>query len=217
MRITETQIRRIIREELESVMGDKMSILPPDVSPELFVKAYKITAGTIQGIYKSVYDKNFDKSRYLDSLTIKSPYTNQQDLSQQEAEEAIKLLQMCVESEEYENSYTKIIEATRKVLTKNINPLLEQISRTYFLNKGTPNKFVNMTLYAPYSRMTQIFIKEMKNDINAEILENQINLLTSLQNFIEPKQLSRSTLTKLKRMAIDPEGLIQAAELYFML
>jgi hypothetical protein len=161
MRITEAQIRRIVREELESVMGDKMSILPPDVSPELFVKAYRITAGTFHGIYKSVYDKNFDKSRYLDSLTIKSPYTNQQELSQQEAEEAIKLLQMCVESEEYENSYIKIIEATRKVLTKNINPLLEQIFSTYY-TKGTPNKFVSMTLYAPYSKMTQIFIKEMK-------------------------------------------------------
>jgi len=216
MRITEAQIRRIVREELENVMGDKMSILPPDVSPELFVKAYKITA-IDQGIFKSLYDKNFDKSRYLNSLTIKSAYTNQQELSQQEAEEAIKLLQMCVESEEYENSYRNIIEATRKVLTKNINPLLEQITRTYFLNKGTPNKFVNATLYAPYSKMTQILIKEMKNDINAEILENQINLLTSLQNFIKPKQLSRSTLTKLKNLAIDLEGLIQAAELYSML
>jgi hypothetical protein len=215
MRITEAQIRRIVREELESVMGDKMSILPPDVSPELFVKAYKITA-IDQGIFKSLYDKNFDKSRYLNSLTIKSAYTNQQELSEQEAEEAIKLLQMCVDSEEYENSYRNIIEATRKVLTKNINPLLEQIFSTYY-TKGTPNKFVSMTLYAPYSKMTQIFIKEMKNDINAEDLENQINLLTSLQNFIEPKQLSRSTLTKLKRMAIDLEGLIQAAELYSML
>jgi len=216
MRITEAQIRRIVREELENVMGDKMSILPPDVSPELFVKAYKITA-IDQGIFKSLYDKNFDKSRYLNSLTIKSAYTNQQELSQQEAEEAIKLLQMCVDSEEYENSYRNIIEATRKVLTKNINPLLEQITRTYFLNKGTPNKFVSATLYAPYSKITQIFIKEMKNDINAEDLENQINLLTSLQNFIKPKQLSRSTLTKLKNLAIDLEGLIQAAELYSML
>jgi len=215
MRITEAQIRRIVREELENVMGDKMSILPPDVSPELFVKAYKITA-IDQGIFKSLYDKNFDKSRYLNSLTIKSAYTNQQELSQQEAEEAIKLLQMCVDSEEYENSYRNIIEATRKVLTKNINPLLEQIFSTYY-TKGTPNKFVSMTLYAPYSKITQIFIKEMKNDINAEILENLINLLTSLQNFMEPKQLSRSTLTKLKRMAIDPVGLIQAAELYSML
>jgi len=215
MRITEAQIRRIVREELENVMGDKMSILPPDVSPELFVKAYKITA-IDQGIFKSLYDKNFDKSRYLNSLTIKSAYTNQQELSQQEAEEAIKLLQMCVDSEEYENSYRNIIEATRKVLTKNINPLLEQIFSTYY-TKGTPNKFVSMTLYAPYSKITQIFIKEMKNDINAEDLENQINLLTSLQNFIKPKQLSRSTLTKLKNLAIDLEGLIQAAELYSML
>jgi hypothetical protein len=87
---------------------------------------------------------------------------------------------------------------------------------TYFdaiINLG----IITHILYSPASIMTHTKISEMKNSVNAEDLQKQIDVLESLKPFTEPKQLNRSTLLKLKRIAIDPEGLFQAAQLYEML
>ena len=65
--------------------------------------------------------------------------------------------------------------------------------------------------------MTHDKISDLKNKITSEELQTQIDILNSLKAFTEPKQLSRSTILKLKKMATDPAGLLQAAELYSML
>lgn len=217
MRITEAQIRRIVREELESVMGDKMSILPPDVSPELFAKVFKIYYGKeIKQKYVDRYDARFDTGQWLRSLTRLDDYTGKSNLTQQEAEEALKLLEMCIKGEQYEFGYWEILSFVRNLFKKTADNAMRDIHDIYFstsINMG----IITPILYAPYSKMTHTKISEMKNNFNAEDLEKQIDILTSLKAFTEPKQLSRTNLLKLKRMAIDPEGLIQAAELYSML
>ena len=123
MRITEAQIRRIVREELESVMGDKMSILPPDVSPELFAKAFKMYYGSkeIQKIFVNYYDAKFDTGEYLRSLTRVDDYTGKSHLTQQEAEEALKLLEMCIKGEQYEFGYLEIVYSIRKLFNKTVD------------------------------------------------------------------------------------------------
>jgi hypothetical protein len=218
MRITEAQLRRIIREELESVTGDKMSILPPDVSPELFAKAFKMYYGSkqIQETYGNRYDDRYDTGRWLSFLTRTDNYTGKSHLTQQEAEEALKLLEMCIKGEQYEFGYLEIVYSIRKLFKKTVDNALKDIYYTYF----SPNITIGIIthiLYAPLSNMTHTKISEMKNSVNAEDLQKQIDALELLKAFTEPKQLNRSTLLKLKRIAIDPEGLLQAAQLYEML
>jgi hypothetical protein len=218
MRITEAQLRRIIREELESVTGDKMSILPPDVSPELFAKAFKIYYGSkeIQKIFVDRYDTKFDTGEYLRSLTRVDDYTGKSHLTQQEAEEALKLVEMCIKGEQYEFGYLEIVYSIRKLFNKTVDNALKDIYYTYFspnINIG----IITHILYSPASIMTHTKISEIKNVFNAEDLQKQIDALESLKAFTEPKQLNRSTLLKLKRLAIDPQGVFQAAQLYEML
>ena len=217
MRITEAQLRRIIREELESVTGDKMSILPPDVSPELFAKAFKMYYGKgINQKYGNRYDTKFDTGEYLRSLTRVDDYTGKSHLTQQEAEEALKLLEMCIKGEQYEFGYWETLHAIRNLFKKTAENAMRDIHYTYF-DAIINLEIITYILYAPLSSMTHNKISEMKNSVNAEDLQKQIDVLESLKAFTEPKQLSRSTLLKLKRIAIDPEGLFQAAELYRML
>jgi hypothetical protein len=218
MRITEAQLRRIVREELESVTGDRMSILPPDVSPELFTKAFKMYYGSkeIQKIFVNHYDTKFDTGEYLRSLTRVDDYTGKNHLTQQEAEEALKLLEMCIKGEQYEFGYLEIVYSIRKLFNKTVDNALKDIYYTYFspnINIG----IITHILYSPASITTHTKISEIKNVFNAEDLQKQIDALESLKAFTEPKQLSRSTLLKLKRLAVDPQGVFQAAQLYEML
>ena len=217
MRITEAQLRRIIREELESVTGDKMSILPPDVSPELFVKAFKMYYGKgIKEKYVNRYDARFDTGQWLRSLTRVDDYTGKSHLTQQEAEEALKLLEMCIKGEQYEFGYWEILHAIRNLFKKTADNAMRDINDTYF-STSKNLLVISHILYGPHSNMTHNKIIEMKNDFNAEDLQNQIDILNSLKVFTEPKQLSRSNLLKLKRLAVDPQGVFQAAQLYEML
>jgi hypothetical protein len=218
MKITEAQLRRIIREELESVTGDRMSILPPDVSPELFAKAFKMYYGNkeIQETYGNRYDDRYDTGRWLSFLTRVDDYTGKSHLTQQEAEEALKLLEMCIKGEQYEFGYFEIVYSIRKLFNKTVDNALKDIYYTYFSPNITIG-IITRILYAPLSSMTHNKISEMKNSVNAEDLQKQIDALELLKAFTEPKQLSRSTLLKLKRLAIDPEGVFQAAQLYEML
>jgi len=217
MRITEAQLRRIIREELESVTGDKMSILPPDVSPELFAKVFKMYYGKdIKQKYGDRYDARFDTGQWLRSLTRIDDYTGKSHLTQQEAEETLKLLEMCIKGEQYEFGYWETLHAIRNLFKKTADNAMRDIHDTYFMTSINLG-IITSILYAPYSNMTHNKILEMKNGFNAEELQNQIDILNSLKVFTEPKQLSRSTLLKLKRLAVDPQGVFQAAQLYEML
>jgi len=217
MRITEAQLRRIIREELESVTGDKMSILPPDVSPELFAKAFKMYYGKgINQKYGNRYDTKFDTGEYLRSLTRVDDYTGKSHLTQQEAQEALKLLEMCIKGEQYEFGYWETLHAIRNLFKKTAENAMRDIYYTYF-DAIINLEIITSILYSPSSKITHDKISEMKNSFNAEDLQKQIDVLESLKPFTEPKQLSRSTLLKLKRVAVDPEGLFQAAQLYEML
>jgi hypothetical protein len=217
MRITEAQIRRIVREELENVMGDKMSILPPDVSPELFAKAFKMYHGAnLQHTYVDRYNARFDTGQYFRSLTRPDPYTGKSNLTEQEAEEALKLLEMCMEGEQYEHGYWKIIVAIRKLFKKTSDNAIRDVGDTYFMTSSNLGVITHL-LYAPWSNMTHDKISNLKNKITSEEIQTQIDILNSLKAFTEPKQLSRSTILKLKKTATDPAGLLQAAELYSML
>ena len=217
MKITEKQLRKIIREELQDVTSDKMSILPPDVSPELFVKAYKMYYGSEQ-IKRLVdlYHARFDTGQYLRSLTTPDSYTGKSNLTQQEAEEALKLLEMCMEGEQYEYGYWKIVQAIRNLFKKTSDNAIRDVGDTYFMTSSNLGVITHL-LYAPWSNMTHDKISNLKNKITSDELQTQIDILNSLKAFTEPKQLSRSTILKLKKMATDPAGLLQAAELYSML
>lgn len=217
MRITEAQIRRIVREELESVMGDKMSILPPDVSQELFVKAFKMYyGGELQHKYVDRYNARFDTGHWLRSLTRPDPYTGKSNLTEQEAEEALKLLQMCMEGEQYDYGYWQIVQAIKNLFKKTCEDAIREIGDTYFMTSSNLGVITHL-LYAPWSNMTHDKISDLKNKITSEEIQTQIDILNSLKAFTEPKQLSRSTILKLKKMATDRVGLLQAAELYSML
>jgi hypothetical protein len=217
MKITEKQLRKIIREELQDVTSDKMSILPPDVSPELFVKAFKMFhGGELQDKYVNRYNGRFDTGHWLRSLTAPDSYTGKSNLTQQETEEALKLLEMCIEGEQYDYGYWQIVQAIRNLFKKTSDNAIRDVGDTYFMT-GSNLGVITHLLYAPWSTMTHDKISNLKNKITSDELQTQIDILNSLKAFTEPKQLSRSTILKLKKMATDPAGLLQAAQLYEML
>jgi GH18 family chitinase len=123
---------------------------------------------------------------------------------------------MCIKGEQYEFGYLEIVYFIRKLFNKTVDNALKDIYYTYF----SPNVNIGIIthiLYSPASITTHTKISEIKNDFNAEDLQKQIDALESLKVFTEPKQLSRSNLLKLKRLAVDPQGVFQAAQLYEML
>ena len=218
-RINEAQLRLIVKEELTKLLKENqsMSILPSDVSPELFAKAFKMYyAQDVKEKYTYRYDARIDRTEWLNRLTRANDYTGKSVLTQEEAEEALNLTEMCIKGETYDFGYHEIMNAIRNLFKRSADDAIRKLHDTYF-NRNMNLGVITHIIYSPSSYMTQLNIKELKDSFTAEDLEKQINVLTSLKSFTEPKKLSRSTLNQLKSMINDPIGLVQAAELYGML
>jgi hypothetical protein len=217
MRITEVQLRHIIRDEIKNVIDDKLSILPSNVSTDLFVKHYNACWGGKK-------ENDVTKKRMNITLITKglkdSSYNNR-TLTDNEVQEAFILLNACLDGGEY-NKYNihEVLELISKIIKVSYYDLkLRHIKELVGLMDAT-RRFVDGLTWNPTLNALGRVVELNKNKTNVDPdnLEKGIEFMNSLQNFAEQKELDEEIVEKLKELILsDIGGMQQAAELYSML
>lgn len=217
MRITEAQLRRIIREELENITGG-MSILPQGVTPELYAE-YITKFWGIDRLQKRALSDDVDDFIIADHDKIISTLTANGKISEQEAKQYIKLAEICLDAEKFPYNQDSIMLFISEKFKIPISKLDRYIDTASF-GQDNPKLFF-MAMVNPYKTSDQnliFYFKTQGNKISKQNLDKAIDFMNSMMYFTEEKQLSKAELMNLKRlMRSDLSGLMQAAELYSML
>ena len=217
MRITEVELRHIIRDEIKNVIDDKLSILPSNVSTDLFVKHYNACWGGKK-------ENDITKKRMnIRSITkgLKDYSTNNRTLTDNEVQEAFILLNACLDGGEY-NKYNiyEVLELISKIINVSSYDLkLRHIKELVGL-MGTTRRFVDGLTWDPITNglIRVVELNKSKTNVDPDNLEKGIEFMNSLQNFAEQKELDEEIVEKLKELILsDIGGMQQAAELYSML
>jgi hypothetical protein len=217
MRITEVELRHIIRDEIKNVIDDKLSILPSNVSTDLFVKHYNACWGGKK-------ENDVTKKRMnIRSITkgLKDYSTNNRTLTDNEVQEAFILLNACLDGGEY-NKYNiyEVLELISKIINVSSYDLkLRHIKELVGL-MGTTRRFVDGLTWDPITNglIRVVELNKSKTNVDPDNLEKGIEFMNSLQNFAEQKELDEEIVEKLKELILsDIGGMQQAAELYSML
>jgi hypothetical protein len=214
MKITEVQLRHIIRDEIKNVIDDKLSILPSNVSTDLFVKHYNACWGG---------KKENDVTKKRMNITfitkgLKDYSFNNTTLTDNEVQEAFILLNACLDGGEY-NKYNiyEVLELISKIIKVSSYDLkLRHIKELVGL-MGATRRFVDGLTWNPTLNALSRVV-ELKTNVDPDNLEKGIEFMNSLQNFAEQKELDEEIVEKLKELILsDIGGIQQAAELYGML
>lgn len=223
MRISESRIRRIIREEARRALHESagsMSILPPDVPVDLFVG----------------YFRRVDHESYMLGTRAYTPDNRERlikngidsGLSQQEAEEAADLGIMCMGPGEGfpfgEKGAPRAVVESLGYDPRRARGLIESIRKDLRERVGaTAGLSIFFDLHYRHSTGEITYLP--RGGVRAEIealqavdrtdLENVIELMDSLYDFTERvRSAPKSTRQKLMRMIRpDGSGLMQAVEI----
>jgi hypothetical protein len=213
MRITEAQLRQIIREELGYVTGNN-SVLPDGITPELFVD-YVTISGTRFYDYDGRPFHEVDPQKYIEALTWNG------EITQEEAEQYVKLAQMCSENQGQKYDNRRIV----RFISKKFN-IPEDKLHTEETNamEYSPSVFsfslVNYALRDSRIKDASSIsnIKRYFKSLSKETLEKRVDFMNSMIYFTEEKELPKNVIAKLKKLiSQDYNGLLQAAELYSLL
>jgi hypothetical protein len=214
MRITEVQLRHIIRDEIKNVIDDKLSILPSNVSTDLFVKHYNACWGG---------KKENDVTKKRMNITfitkgLKDYSTNNTKLTDNEVQEAFTLLYACLDGGEY-NKYNiyEVLELISKIIKVSSYDLKVRHIKELVGLMGATRDFVDGLTWNPTLKAIHAVTK-LDTNVDPDNLEKGIEFMNSLQNFAEQKELDEEIVEKLKELILsDIGGMQQAAELYSML
>lgn len=217
MRITEAQLRRIIREELENLTTGGMSILPQGVTPELYAE-YIAKFWGIERLQKNALSDDVTPFIIADHDKIISTITANGKISEEEARQYIKLAEICINAEEFPYNQDSIMLFISNKFKIPISKLDRYIDTASF-GQDNPKLFF-MAMVEPYKTSDQnliFYFKTKGNKISKENLDKAIDFMNSMMAFTEEKQLSKAELANIKRlMRSDLSGLMQAAFLYSM-
>jgi hypothetical protein len=217
MKITEVQLRDIIRDEIKNVIDDKLSILPSNVSTDLFVKHYNACWGGKK-------ENDVTKKRMNITLItkgLKDYSNNNRTLTDNEVKEAFILLNACLDGGEY-NKYNihEVLELISKIIKVSSYDLKDRHIKELVGLMGTTRRFVDGLTWNPTLNALGRVVELNKNKTNVDPdnLEKGIEFMNSLQNFAEQKELDEEIVEKLKELILsDIGGMQQAAQLYSML
>jgi hypothetical protein len=214
MRITEAQLRQIIREELGYVTGNN-SVLPDGITPELFVDYVTKFWGTRFYDYDGRPFHEVDPQKYIEALTWNG------EITQEEAEQYVKLAQMCSENQGQKYDNRRIV----RFISKKFN-IPEDKLHTEETNamEYSPSVFsfslINYALNDSRIKDERSIsnIKRYFKSLSKETLEKRVDFMNSMIYFTEEKELPKNVIAKLKKLiSQDYNGLLQAAELYSLL
>lgn len=225
MRITESRMRRIIREEAQRALQegvDRLSILPADVPPELFI-------GWMRRVHRKLPEPSGDLRRRFMSVCARA------GLEPRVAEELTELAIACLEPGEsfpfnVETAADRIVEALgydRRRAGRVIMRLREGLAERVLGSQRTPGSH-NVYEIAHGVRfiyaLSYDVIGALPRDVAAlgklerDELERGIDTMDALYAFAQPKDLPATTRRKLMGMVgMGVEGALQAAEIYAML
>jgi len=225
MRISESRIRRIIREEARRALHESaggMSILPPDVPVDLYVGFFRRRAGAQHPSWVSAFTPA-NRERLV-GLGIASA------LEQEEAEELADLGIMCIGPGEdfpfgIERAGVAVVESlgydprrARNLIDSMRRDLYERMGKSvsslifYYLHHGHAAGEFNRQYNRPRGLRPEI---EALQAIDRTELERVIDTMDSLYDFTKRvKGAPKSTRQKLMKMiGPDGSGLMQAVEI----
>ena len=214
MKITETQLRHIIRDEIKNVIDDRLSILPPNVSTELFVKHYNACWG---GIEENARTKKRMNITYI-TKGLKEYSTTNRTLTDNEVEEAFVLLSACLDGGEHDkyNIYEALELISKIINVSSYDLKFKHIKELQGL-MGTTRAFVDGLTWNPTLNAMRV-VMQLDTKVDPDNLEKGIEFMSSLQHFAQQKELDEEIVEKLKELILsDIGGMQQAAELYSML
>jgi hypothetical protein len=221
MRISESTIRRIIREEARRALReghDRMSILHPGVTPEEFARSYRRFWGSGAAVGKSWQDMDW----------LRDPRYQDAGLSEETMREIERLVIMCEgPGDEFPLRFSTLgayVSAAlgdeggktgefRRAVVASADEFDESI-----ISNAEDWRFIN---FVPFGPMNDFAIRRGINavgSLDSEALERRFNFMSSMDVFLEQKELDPDILEKLRSLAAaGGEGLMQAADLYGML
>ena len=226
MRITERQLRSIVREEAHRLLregpGDRLSILPADVPPELFI-------GWMRRAYRKLPQPTGDLRKRFLSVAERA------GLEPRIAEELAGFAIACLEPGEsfpfdIETAGDRIVEAlgydprrAGKAIMQMRVGLAERVLGDQFNGPRSGGFGIAASVRVLYD-LTHEFPRILPNDLAAlgrvdrGELERGIDTMDALYVFAEPKELPATTRRKLMGMVgMGVEGALQAAEIYGMM
>ena len=226
MRITERQLRSIVREEAHRLLregpGDRLSILPADVPPELFI-------GWMRRAYRKLPQPAGDLRKRFLSVAERA------GLEPRIAEELAGFAIACLEPGEsfpfdIETAGDRIVEAlgydkrrAGKAITRMRVGLAERVLGDQFNGPRSGAFGIAASVRVLYD-LTFEFPSILPGDLAAlgrverYELERGIDTMDALYVFAEPKDLPATTRRKLMGMVgMGVEGALQAAEIYGMM
>jgi len=226
MRISESRIRRIIREEARGLLRegpeDRLSIVPADVPPELFI-------GWMRRAYRKLPQPTGDLRKRFLSVGERA------GLEPRITEELTELAIVCLEPGEnfpfnIETAADRIVEVLgydRRRAGRVIMRLREGLAERVLGSQRAAGSY-NVFEIAPSVRflyhLSYDVIGALPRDVAALMkldrgeLERGIDTMDALYVFAEPKDLPATTRRKLMGMVgMGVEGALQAAEIYGMM
>ena len=226
MRMNESTIRRIIREEARGLLregpGDRLSILPADVPPELFI-------GWMRRAYRKLPGPTGDLRKRFLSVAERA------GLEPRVAEELAGFAIACLEPGEsfpfdIETAGDRIVEAlgydkrrAGRAITRMRVGLAERVLGDQFNGPRSGGFGIAASVRVLYDLAFE-FPRILPGDLAAlgrverDELERGIDTMDALYVFAEPKDLPATTRRKLMGMVgMGVEGALQAAEIYGMM
>ena len=222
MKISETRIRQIIKEALLLEDESSMSILPPDVPPELFI-------GWMRRAYRDLPKPTGDLRKRFMSVAQRA------GLEPRIAEEVVEFAITCLEPGEsfpfdIETAGDRIVEAlgydprrAGKAIMQMRVGLAERVLGDQFNGPRSGAFGIAASVRVLYD-LTFEFPRILPGDLAAlgrverYELERGIDTMDALYVFAEPKDLPATTRRKLMGMVgMGVEGALQAAEIYGMM
>ena len=208
MKITETQLRRIIREELQNSMDDSM--FAEGVTQELFVE-YITKFWGIEKILKNKY-KTFNPQKAIKALTSNG------EITQDEAEKYVNLALMCVNAEQPKYNIHNVMFRVSKILKVDSHKLAGWLYSRKILVPSPPTYFISRISRCIDEPWEYKQIVSTVKRVTADQIRKNLDFLNLMISVAEPKKVDKETLSKLQEMAsIDYDYFIQAVELYSML
>ena len=221
MRMNESTIRRIIREEARRALReghDRMSILHPGVTPEEFARSHRRFWGSGAATGKSWQSMDW----------LRDPRYQDAGLSEETMRAVEELVTMCEgPGDEFPLSFSTLGRVVSAALGAEGGKFGE-FGRAVTASAGEFDESIisnsedwRFITFVPFGPMNDFVIRRGINavgSLDSEALERRFNFMSAMDVFLEQKELDPDTLEKLRSLATTGgEGLMQAADLYGML
>ena len=215
-KITESQLRKIIRQEIKNVTDNSDNSLFADgVTPEMMIEYItKFCDVTKLGGGKTTLP---DPQKTIQNLTLHGAYT------QEEAEQLVDIVKSCLDVREQtsQNNVYDILDTIAAKFKVPKHKLQNYYDYTNLKDYVPSWLFTTVLWYADGSEKalhSKVPVDNSIKKITKEVIEQSIEFMNIIKALAEDKPVPKGTLGKIRTLINkDYNGLVQASELYSML